>query len=48
MDNNNIMGTNNNIMDTNITNIKSIKKKHSFKKKKKSKANFIPTWRSKV
>ena len=36
MDNNNIMGTNNNIMDTNITNIKSIKKKHSFKKKKKA------------
>jgi hypothetical protein len=34
MDNNNIMDTNNNIMDN--TNIKSIKKKHSFKKKKKA------------
>jgi hypothetical protein len=30
------MDTNNNITDTNITNIKSIKKKHSFKKKKKA------------
>jgi hypothetical protein len=34
MDNNNITDTNNNIMDN--TNIKSIKKKHSFKKKKKA------------